>query len=110
MTKTLYIPQINELKSIENLSGLLLSFPEIDEVKIDLDNKTVIIELNNSVSDEMIRYAIKSLGKYEIEKSTKYYAVYFLDTNSKIVYDNWDECKNAIKGKRIDTKNSIHSN
>lgn len=66
MIKKIYLSQLNLDKSIENLYGLLLSFPEVDEIKVDFDNNCIIIELNTMISDETLKHSIKSLGKFDI--------------------------------------------
>lgn len=66
MKKELTISGINSVKCAERLSGVLYSMPEIEDVIIDIENNTIILELNLNISSEMLKTIIKSAGKYEV--------------------------------------------
>lgn len=66
MKKILTIPEITCNKCAEKLSGVLFGLPEIEDVVVDLDNKQIEIELNSNISNDTLKLAVKSAGKYEI--------------------------------------------
>lgn len=66
MKKILTIPEIVCQKCTEKLSGVLFGLPEVEDVIVDLDSKTIELELNSNISNETLKLVVKSAGKYEI--------------------------------------------
>ncbi|WP_068267983.1 heavy-metal-associated domain-containing protein [Caviibacter abscessus] len=66
MKKILTVPDITCNKCAEKLSGVLFGLPEIESVTVDLDNKNIEVELNSNISNDTLKLAVKSAGKYEI--------------------------------------------
>ena len=66
MKKILTIPEIVCQKCAEKLSGVLFGLSEVEDVIIDLDTKTIELDLNSNISNETLKIVVKSAGKYEI--------------------------------------------
>lgn len=66
MKKILTIPSIKCNACAEKISGALFSFPEVEEVTVDVDNKTVTLELNTEISNNELKNILKGTVNYEV--------------------------------------------
>lgn len=64
--KILTVPKIKCNACAEKISGVLFSLPEVEEVTVDTDDKTVTIEMNFEISDNELKNIIKSAGNYDV--------------------------------------------
>lgn len=62
MTKTIYLENLSELKQVKQLSTILLGLSEIENLEADLDEKSIKIDLNVNLGNEIIKYYIKTAG------------------------------------------------
>lgn len=66
MKKYITITGITSDSCIDKISKILFSIPEIESINIDLNTNIFEIELNDHISNDILKNAIKSAGKYEI--------------------------------------------
>lgn len=66
MKKIVKIKNELNLKKVKQISSTLLSFPEIEDLEIDLDNNSISILFNTDFSDDILKYYLKSIN-FEIE-------------------------------------------
>ncbi|VWL85863.1 heavy-metal-associated domain-containing protein [Oceanivirga miroungae] len=65
-SKILTIPAIKCNSCVEKITNVLYSFPEVEEISVDLDEKTVEVILSTDISDNELKGIIKSAGSYEV--------------------------------------------
>lgn len=65
-SKILTIPAIKLNSCVEKIASILYSLPEIEDIEVNLDDKTVKIFLSENISDYEIKSLIKSSGSYEV--------------------------------------------
>lgn len=66
MKKEVKVKNEFNIKQVKQLSSVLLSLPEVEDLEIDIDNKIINVLFNENFSNDILKYYFKTVN-FEIE-------------------------------------------
>lgn len=66
MKKEVKVKNEFNIKQVRQLSSVLLSLPEVEDLEIDIDNQTIYIQFSDNFSNDVLNFFFKTVN-FEIE-------------------------------------------
>lgn len=67
MKKLIKFENLKEIKEAKLLSTILLGLPEIESLEFDLDDSTVILNLQENLNENILKYYLNSYSNKILE-------------------------------------------